>query len=126
MRWIYDIVVYVILFFLGALTSVDFTNGFLEFKKLIVIEKLETSNAFLGIKFCRMSFKKCLFLDFSVQSTHRRRINNFLPQQRVFPGVLIEQSPVHLQIPRKRITRAYRLTNHPRVRVRIVECVFVL
>lgn len=60
------------------------------------------------------------------KSTHRAWVNNLLSEKCVLSGILVEQAPVHLQVPCKRVARADSLTDDPSVCEWIIERAVVL
>jgi len=54
-----------------------------------------------------------------------RRINNSLPQEPVLTGVLVEESPVHLEVPPELVNSGTGVHNEPQIVERVLPVVAV-
>jgi len=58
-------------------------------------------------------------------SAHLVWVDNFLSKKSVFAGIAVQQTPVHLDIPRQSVARPDDLGQYPQVEERTVLCVVI-
>lgn len=63
---------------------------------------------------------------FLLYTTYRWGIHNFLPQELVLSRRLVEQSPIHLYVPRVRVAGADNGRDYPQDQVRIVRGIRII